>query len=223
MTQYVVKDSVLYIFWSLHQTTTYRKLMIYFARCISFDPYIKPQLTFMRVCNLCVVYLLIPTSNHNSHFLHPYLRRLYIFWSLHQTTTTFRHMGDMVWLYIFWSLHQTTTLKLIRVKLFRCISFDPYIKPQLYDAVEQIYKVVYLLIPTSNHNCAKRCRKGSTVVYLLIPTSNHNASRAAREWGGVVYLLIPTSNHNRKKTKCVLKSVVYLLIPTSNHNFAKGI
>ena len=34
------------------------------------------------------------------------------------------------------------------------------------------------------------------VVYLLIPTSNHNYEIAEPETGGVVYLLIPTSNHN---------------------------
>ena len=34
------------------------------------------------------------------------------------------------------------------------------------------------------------------VVYLLIPTSNHNSEEAFREATAVVYLLIPTSNHN---------------------------
>ena len=33
-----------------------------------------------------------------------------------------------------------------------CISFDSYIKPQLLDVQRQIEQVVYLLIPTSNHN-----------------------------------------------------------------------
>ena len=36
------------------------------------------------------------------------------------------------------------------------------------------YTVVYLLIPTSNHNTANRKEKIGAVVYLLIPTSNHN-------------------------------------------------
>ena len=35
------------------------------------------------------------------------------------------------------------------------------------------------------------------VVYLLIPTSNHNSSSVDKRSGSVVYLLIPTSNHNR--------------------------
>ena len=34
------------------------------------------------------------------------------------------------------------------------------------------------------------------VVYLLIPTSNHNPMSYVRAPGSVVYLLIPTSNHN---------------------------
>ena len=34
--------------------------------------------------------------------------------------------------------------------------------------------VVYLLIPTSNHNLILMLRGGGKVVYLLIPTSNHN-------------------------------------------------
>ena len=33
-----------------------------------------------------------------------------------------------------------------------CISFDSYIKPQLYIISGNIATVVYLLIPTSNHN-----------------------------------------------------------------------
>ncbi len=35
--------------------------------CISFDSYIKPQLADERAIDLLVVYLLTPTSNHNSH------------------------------------------------------------------------------------------------------------------------------------------------------------
>ena len=34
--------------------------------------------------------------------------------------------------------------------------------------------VVYLLIPTSNHNTHNEASKSILVVYLLIPTSNHN-------------------------------------------------
>ena len=34
------------------------------------------------------------------------------------------------------------------------------------------------------------------VVYLLIPTSNHNGNLSSKSVVVVVYLLIPTSNHN---------------------------
>ena len=33
-----------------------------------------------------------------------------------------------------------------------CISFDSYIKPQHAQTLREIKEVVYLLIPTSNHN-----------------------------------------------------------------------
>ena len=56
------------------------------------------------------------------------------------------------------------------------------------------------------------------VVYLLIPTSNHNSSQATFSLSAVVYLLIPTSNHNGAAERVQRTPVVYLLIPTSNHN-----
>ena len=123
--------------------------------CISFDSYIKPQLPRSRQESVKVVYLLTPTSNHNiiPHFLSCIV--LYIFWLLHQTTTTERivfknillyifwllhqtttflvGLSMVIKLYIFWLLHQTTTLRLQSVYVFRCISFDSYIKPQPID------------------------------------------------------------------------------------------
>ena len=39
---------------------------------------------------------------------------------------------------------------------------------------------------------------GLNVVYLLIPTSNHNQESPSPTQPYVVYLLIPTSNHNEK-------------------------
>ena len=47
--------------------------------CISFDSYIKPQRYSAMVIFLSVVYLLIPTSNHNITFIFQYLLKLYIF------------------------------------------------------------------------------------------------------------------------------------------------
>ena len=142
--------------------------------CISFDSYIKPQRSSDCSRILSVVYLLIPTSNHNPGTYCVVYSGLYIFWFLHQTTTTSHNLKMISLLYIFWFLHQTTTSRRqerrsIRLYIFwflhqtttgrakwflfkSCISFDSYIKPQL--CVPSCYnsKVVYLLIPTSNHN-----------------------------------------------------------------------
>ena len=186
----------LYIFWFLHQTTTAVSLAISLRCCISFDSYIKPQLTLEKRCikdccisfdsyikpqrklclslPRCVVYLLIPTSNHNpSYYDKEYSFVVYLLiptsnhndgsertdpilvvyllipTSNHNLVRSARpsHM-----LYIFWFLHQTTTRRKSRVILVSCISFDSYIKPQLPRNRLAVWCVVYLLIPTSNHN-----------------------------------------------------------------------
>ena len=61
------------------------------------------------------------------------------------------------------------------MRLISCISFDSYIKPQLHGSLVPLFGVVYLLIPTSNHNYGQRLKIARQVVYLLIPTSNHNS------------------------------------------------
>ena len=143
-----------------------------------------------------VVYLLIPTSNHNKMvarnmflalyifwFLHqtttvvlyyPSTEVLYIFWFLHQTTTYAAWIIKNTALYIFWFLHQTTTYRATNRLHVSCISFDSYIKPQQRLAPAWCNPVVYLLIPTSNHNSLAVWCLNVSVVYLLIPTSNHN-------------------------------------------------
>ena len=47
--------------------------------CISFDSYIKPQLGKRNFYIHLVVYLLIPTSNHNVSLSYPMMSSLYIF------------------------------------------------------------------------------------------------------------------------------------------------
>ena len=144
------------------------------AGCISFDSYIKPQPMVARraalrvvylliptsnhnlqaraVDDVLVVYLLIPTSNHNHRVFDWFTHMLYIFWFLHQTTTGLECLTEARELYIFWFLHQTTTDKSQLPTTIRCISFDSYIKPQPM-VVNRLHRlVVYLLIPTSNHN-----------------------------------------------------------------------
>ena len=55
-----------------------------------------------------------------------------------------------------------------------CLSLDSYIKPQRKPVAPPRVRVVYLLIPTSNHNLDIATLNTAKVVYLLIPTSNHN-------------------------------------------------
>ena len=144
--------ALLYIFWLLHQTTTadgfdiskpscisfdsYIKpqlglhSLLHIGSCISFDSYIKPQLPSYNPTNRRVVYLLTPTSNHNSILFLNFGAKLYIFWLLHQTTTVMQN----IFVYSC------------------CISFDSYIKPQPLALHYECTLVVYLLTPTSNHN-----------------------------------------------------------------------
>ena len=209
---------VLYIFWFLHQTTTDSAFGYFKLCCISFDSYIKPQLRPAYLVFEGVVYLLIPTSNHNTRyvlFLLLIVVYLLIPTSNHNLDSFRMFFAPVVYLliptsnhnlyyqnpdssllYIFWFLHQTTTVMLTIFFHKGCISFDSYIKPQLWHIQLLCGSVVYLLIPTSNHNswyCIVRTLK---VVYLLIPTSNHNFLNGRVIRVAVVYLLIPTSNHN---------------------------
>ena len=165
--------------------------------CISFDSYIKPQRGLILLFFYSVVYLLIPTSNHNRnlwrensqgvvYLLIPTSNHNLCAWALGNPS-----------LYIFWFLHQTTTRSLNLLYIYSCISFDSYIKPQLVRLSNRDARVVYLLIPTSNHNSVKGFGWLRLVVYLLIPTSNHNITDAPERSDSVVYLLIPTSNHNQ--------------------------
>ena len=142
---------VLYFFWFLHQTTTNSLFAHLVASCISFDSYIKPQLLDARYCAYSVVYLLIPTSNHNSGLAVSASPSLYIFWFLHQTTTSpgvgMREMSCIS----FDSYIKPQPVRGFLTSYTRCISFDSYIKPQpgLNALLGDV--VVYLLIPTSNH------------------------------------------------------------------------
>ena len=213
-----VSNLGLYIFWFLHQTTTNSILLACSRSCISFDSYIKPQPFCLIHFIATVVYLLIPTSNHNYLSVYPLLVTLYIFWFLHQTTTGSYINRNNASCISFDSYIKPQLITSIARERNSCISFDSYIKPQLFDVWLFIPIVVYLLIPTSNHNDIGSTIAGGYVVYLLIPTSNHNPRpRLERPWT-VVYLLIPTSNHNFHYLLFKMRWVVYLLIPTSNHN-----
>ena len=104
---------------------------IFFGSCISFDSYIKPQLVLQVLRMKRVVYLLIPTSNHNHYEPFHTIRKvvyLLIPTSNHNRLT---EIDNTTMLYIFWFLHQTTTTFAYVCPRSRCISFDSYIKPQL--------------------------------------------------------------------------------------------
>ena len=147
----------LFISWFLHQTTTISTRCLTTWSCLSLDSYIKPQLEMLRGNCKTVVYLLIPTSNHN-------VRQ-----SNAMTTSCL-------------SLDSYIKPQLKEVKAFKvngCLSLDSYIKPQRPPIKHHQDRVVYLLIPTSNHNCKRASIICHKVVYLLIPTSNHNCTALA--------------------------------------------
>ena len=164
----------LYIFWFLHQTTTTYDDDNLPLCCISFDSYIKPQLKRLQYVCLDVVYLLIPTSNHNSVGIVNRRKLLYIFWFLHQTTTC----CDIAKLYIscisFDSYIKPQLVCCANSGHERCISFDSYIKPQLC----LVFVCVRICCISFDSYIKPQQRLGqeliNSVVYLLIPTSNHN-------------------------------------------------
>ncbi len=123
------------------------------AGCISLISYIKPQRSSAPGARQGVVYLLYPTSNHNSA----------------------ARPSSSEALYISYILHQTTTLTDACILLMCCISLISYIKPQLTKFIRLLGPVVYLLYPTSNHNVERQLIAKGYVVYLLYTTSNHNA------------------------------------------------
>ena len=143
---------------------------------------------------------------------------LYIFWFLHQTTTHSVPSSQIAMLYIFWFLHQTTTYDYASKHCYSCISFDSYIKPQPAGIGCQSCGVVYLLIPTSNHNSSSSMNLWKLVVYLLIPTSNHNLKQILSSLSKLyIFWFLHQTTTNEKDTLWT-SQVVYLLIPTSNHN-----
>ena len=210
----------LYIFWFLHQTTTlhtgedkqYRcisfdsyikpqhiRLHLDTVRsCISFDSYIKPQLWGLSAYFWNVVYLLIPTSNHNYWENMPCYALLYIFWFLHQTTTNHPPVPAIRKLYIFWFLHQTTTYNSINKYSLCCISFDSYIKPQLA-----------MIVPSGWRGCISF---DSYIKPQLAPVGR-GGGRCCISFDSYI-------KPQHKVYIDISENVVYLLIPTSNHNYS---
>ena len=121
-----------------------------------------------------VVYLYIPTSNHNEITADTVACLLYIFIFLHQTTTRSCSLLLPMCCISLYSYIKPQPERLRGEGVARCISLYSYIKPQPDDASIFIVVVVYLYIPTSNHNLTYSKQLQMLVVYLYIPTSNHN-------------------------------------------------
>ena len=144
---------LLYIFWFLHQTTTLGWQIPVQYRCISFDSYIKPQPEWQAVhCQTrCISF---------DSYIKPQLG-----WK--PSALILRCISFDSYIKPQLSLSSCS-------RRICCISFDSYIKPQQQHLCSRYKLVVYLLIPTSNHNSACSLSLAIWVVYLLIPTSNHN-------------------------------------------------
>ena len=185
---------------------------------------------------------MIPTSNHNWVESKRSVNLLYIFWFLHQTTTMTLLLFTFTELYIFWFLHQTTTGNTPKDTLGCCISFDSYIKPQLWPACNLtgiscisfdsyikpqllwVYCLIFFCCISFDSYIKPQLAAItigiSSVVYLLIPTSNHNLWCYSNFRGSVVYLLIPTSNHNCELLDCSLLwlYIFWFLHQTTTHS-----
>ena len=186
----------LFIILFLHQTTTASLTPRNLQSCLSSCSYIKPQLKRIRYAEIVVVYHLVPTSNHNDGKEISVNDLLFIILFLHQTTTHCTTKPHTAKLFIILFLHQTTTFTLILMTFLCCLSSCSYIKPQLLASIwdnlsgclsscsyikpqlksvsMSIFKVVYHLVPTSNHNLLTLIFPRPLVVYHLVPTSNHN-------------------------------------------------
>ena len=121
-----------------------------------------------------VVYLSIPTSNHNFLWSKFNSNKLYIYLFLHQTTTGCGRGFTEKELYIYLFLHQTTTELQYYQTLFRCISIYSYIKPQLFRILYAIICSCISIYSYIKPQLFAECQDVCLVVYLSIPTSNHN-------------------------------------------------
>ena len=167
--------SLLYIFWLLHQTTTWsgawggtRKVVYLLIPTSNHNKYNFWQKTSY------VVYLLIPTSNHNLTIHFTFSLVLYIFWFLHQATTHIATAVNREGCISFDSYIKPQQIQALMDKDIYCISFDSYIKPQLLlRAITFMAGCISFDSYIKPQPSAESLRQ-DLVVYLLIPTSNHN-------------------------------------------------
>ena len=132
------------------------------------------NLGYQAVNTMEVVYHLVPTSNHNDTGSWNVVAEVVY----HLVPTSNHNHSSIVlqleMLFIILFLHQTTTPTLGNASLTRCLSSCSYIKPQLGRDSLFLGRVVYHLVPTSNHNSLAFYSETLLVVYHLVPTSNHN-------------------------------------------------
>ena len=138
----------LYIFWILHQTTTLPELITHDPRCISFESYIKPQhILFHPVSVLsCISF---------ESYIKPQLCR----------NIRFRRICCIS----FESYIKPQPSPCWDNPTIGCISFESYIKPQQMATSTKNGRVVYLLNPTSNHNCIWRhLQPGKLYIFWIL-------------------------------------------------------
>ena len=150
----------------------------------------------MVIINHRVVYRTIPTSNHNSWFVRPWARLLYIVLFLHQTTTGPSTQSSRYWLYIVLFLHQTTTTPL----------FDR--------ATEGLY-IVLFLHQTTTIGTNNLAAWWLYIVLFLHQTTTYLRSFSYRD-RCISYYSYIKPQLSLRLFHCVV--VVYRTIPTSNHN-----
>ena len=120
----------LFIILFLHQTTTAALVTTIRLCCLSSCSYIKPQLCGFSSHSLCVVYHLVPTSNHNIPFDIVLLRKLFIILFLHQTTTVCSQMRFSTRCLSSCSYIKPQPWKHLGRRTLCCLSSCSYIKPQ---------------------------------------------------------------------------------------------
>ena len=186
--------------------------------CLSLDSYIKPQLHLAVVLLLLVVYLLIPTSNHNSRQLESFSRL--VVYLLIPTSNHNVPVGlvEHELLFISWFLHQTTTKRFNFLTMLCCLSLDSYIKPQ--PAPSNDGNVNSCL---SLDSYIKPQLAGYSVLacYGCLSLDSYIKPQRSSTLQHVVGRCLSLDSYIKPQPLGVgdcPRPVVYLLIPTSNHN-----
>ena len=189
----------MYIFIFLHQTTTFADYHNASWSCISLYSYIKPQLRIKPYRFMRVVYLYIPTSNHNLQIAHLCIAQLYIFIFLHQTTTHYRQSPSKKGCISLYSYIKPQPPPKMAAAPRRCISLYSYIKPQptcmlikISSSCISLYSYIKPQHPNESFKIGYSCISLYSYIKPQLPSWLLRCHR-------VVYLYIPTSNHNLKK------------------------